>query len=82
MISGRVRPDWRGAEALPARGETSVVRRCLWMKVDPAGMDHAELDIGISGLEVSSMAFGTVPVPYRLDLDLTVAPTGSPAGWR
>jgi uncharacterized protein len=44
----------------------------LWVKDEPAGMEHAELDIDNSGLVVTSVAFGTVPVPYRLDLDLTV----------
>jgi uncharacterized protein len=66
------------------------VPRYLWLKDDPAGMEHAEVDIGISGLEVSSVAFGTAPVPYRLDLDLTVGPdwinrrlalTASGDGW-
>jgi hypothetical protein len=60
------------------------------MKDDPAGMEHAELVIGVNGLEVSSVAFGTVPVPYRLDLDLTVCAdwitrrlvlTASGGGW-
>ena len=44
----------------------------LWVKDEPAGMEHAELDIDNGGLVVTSVAFGTVPVPYRLDFDLTV----------
>ena len=52
------------------------MRRYLWMKDDPPGMEQAELAIGADGLAARSVAFGTTPVPYRLDLDLT---TG--AGW-
>ena len=66
------------------------MRRYLWVKDAPVGMEHAELDIGASGLVATSVAFGSVPVPYRLDFDLTVgadwmtrrlAVTAGGAGW-
>jgi hypothetical protein len=41
------------------------------LKDDPVGMEQAELTIGAGGLVAKSVALGTVPVPYRLDLDLT-----------
>jgi len=47
------------------------MRRYLWMKDDPAGMEQAELTIGAGGLAARSVAFGSVPVPYRLDMALT-----------
>jgi uncharacterized protein len=46
------------------------MRRYLWMKDDPAGMEQAELSVGARGLAARSVAFGSVPVPYRLDMDL------------
>ncbi len=55
-------------------GEDQGVRRYLWLKDAPVGMEHAELTIGAGGLVARSVVLGTVPVPYRLDLDLT---TGS-----
>jgi uncharacterized protein len=48
------------------------VRRYVWLKDDPVGMEHADLSIGESGLTARSVAIGSSPVPYRLDLDLTV----------
>ncbi len=47
------------------------VRRYLWIKDDPPGMEQAELTVGAGGLAARSVAFGSVPVPYRLDLDVT-----------
>jgi hypothetical protein len=47
------------------------MRRYVWMKDDPVGMEQAELRIGPDGLEARSVAFGSVPAPYRLDLNLT-----------
>ena len=51
------------------------MRRYVWMKDDPVGMEQAELALG-AGLVARSVAFGSTPVPYRLDLDLTTDP-----GW-
>jgi hypothetical protein len=48
------------------------VLRYLWVKDDPAGMEQAEVDIGADGMLATSTAFGVAPVPYRLDLDLSV----------
>jgi hypothetical protein len=48
------------------------VRRYVWQKDDPPGMEQAELTIGDDGLMARSVAFGSTPVPYRLDLDLAV----------
>jgi hypothetical protein len=45
-------------------------RRLLWMKDDPLGMEHADVEIGDGGLEATSTALGTCPVAYRLDLAL------------
>jgi hypothetical protein len=42
----------------------------MWMKDDPPGMEQAELTMSAGGLVARSVAFGSVPVPYRLDLDL------------
>lgn len=36
------------------------------------GMEQAEVVIGAGGLEARSVAIGSSPVPYRLDLDLAV----------
>ncbi len=49
------------------------MRRYVWIKDDPVGMEHAELTIGDDHLVATSLALGSVPVPYRLDLDLTTA---------
>jgi len=46
------------------------MRRYLWMKDDPVGMEQAELTISASGLAARSVAFGSSPVPYRLDMEL------------
>jgi hypothetical protein len=46
--------------------------RVLWMKDDPLGMEHAEVDIGADGTVATSTAFGTTPLPYRLELELRV----------
>ncbi len=48
------------------------MRRYLWAKDDPPGMEYAEVDIDTGGMVATSTAFGTAPVPYRLDLDLIV----------
>ena len=48
------------------------MRRYVWLKDDPVGMEHAELSIGGSGLTARSVAIGSSPVPYRLDLELAV----------
>jgi hypothetical protein len=65
-------------------------RRCLWIKDDPVGMEAAELEIGADGLAATSTAFGTIPLAYRLELDLLVDPdwltrrlalTASGDGW-
>src|SRR3954451_1891091 len=58
----------------PWRCQHGVMRRYVWMKDDPPGMEQAELAIGPTGLVARSTALGSVPVPYRLDLELT---TGS-----
>ena len=55
----------------PLGCDDGQMRRYLWMKDDPAGMEQAELTIGAGGLAARSVAFGSAPVPYRLDLDLT-----------
>jgi uncharacterized protein len=47
------------------------VRRYVWVKDEPVGMEQAELSISVGGLVATSVALGSVPVPYRLDLDLT-----------
>lgn len=52
------------------------MRRYVWVKDDPAGMEQAELTVSAGGLAGTSVAFGSVPVPYRLDLDL-----GAGADW-
>jgi hypothetical protein len=49
------------------------MRRYVWMKDDPVGMEQAELAIG-AGLVATSVAFGSAPVPYRLDLELRTDP--------
>jgi uncharacterized protein len=46
--------------------------RVLWMKDDPLGMEHAQVDIGADGMVATSTALGTTPLPYRLDLELRV----------
>jgi len=50
----------------------STVRRYVWLKDDPVGMEQAELLIGPGGLSARSVAIGSSPVPYRLDLELAV----------
>ena len=52
--------------------ETTTAHRYLWAKDDPVGMEHAEIEIGADGLAATSTAFGTIPIPYRLDLELQV----------
>ena len=52
------------------RARMDGMRRYVWMKDDPVGMEQAELAIG-DGLVATSVAFGSAPVPYRLDLELT-----------
>jgi uncharacterized protein len=47
------------------------MRRYMWIKDDPAGMEQAELTISGGRLVATSVALGSVPVPYRLDMDLT-----------
>jgi uncharacterized protein len=44
----------------------------VWVKDDPVGMEQAELEMNADGLLARSTAIGSVPVPYRLDLDLIV----------
>jgi uncharacterized protein len=70
--------------------EDGRVRRYVWMKDDPMGMEQAELSIGCGGLVARSVALGSAPVPYRLDLDLStradwvtrrLALTSSGDGW-
>ena len=65
-------------------------RRYLWMKDDPVGMEDAEIEIGADGLAATSTALGTIPLAYRLDLELRVdadwitrrlALTASGDGW-
>jgi hypothetical protein len=61
--------------AIGAQGPSATfgwMRRYVWIKDDPAGMEQAELSIGTDGMDATSVAFGSVPVPYRLDLSLTV----------
>jgi uncharacterized protein len=47
-----------------------------WIKDDPVGMEHAELEIVADGVRARSVAIGSEPVPYRLDVELAVGP-----GW-
>jgi hypothetical protein len=35
-------------------------------------MEHAEIGIGAAGMAATSTAFGTIPIAYRLDLELHV----------
>ena len=42
----------------------------MWVKDDPLGMEQAELSIGPGGLVARSVALGSMPVPYRVDLEL------------
>lgn len=55
----------------PLGRDDGRMRRYLWIKDDPLGMEQAELTVGVGGLAARSVAFGSVPVPYRLDLELT-----------
>lgn len=66
------------------------MRRYVWIKDDPAGMEQAELTVDADGLTGTAVALGSVPVPYRLDLDLRtsaewvtrrLALTASGDGW-
>jgi hypothetical protein len=52
--------------------DVMTARRCLWIKDDPIGMEDAEIAIGPEGLAATSTAFGTIPLAYRLELDLLV----------
>ena len=47
------------------------MRRYVWTKDDPSGMEQCELTMGPGGLVARSVAIGSTPVPYRLDLELT-----------
>jgi uncharacterized protein len=47
-----------------------AMRRYVWMKDDPVGMEQAQMYIGPSGFDASAVALGTMPTPYRLDLHL------------
>ena len=58
------------------------MRRYLWIKDDPPGMEQAELTIGADGLAATSVAFGAVPVPYRLDMGLTTDADWATRRWR
>ena len=70
--------------------ETMTAHRYLWVKDDPVGMEHAAIGIGADGLVATSTAFGTLPIAYRLDLELhadadwitrRLALTASGDGW-
>ena len=56
-----------------ARCDHAGVRRYVWTKDDPTGMEQVELSMGADGVAATSVAIGSVPVPYRLDFDLAVA---------
>ncbi len=47
------------------------MRRYVWTKDDPSGMEQCELTVGPGALVARSVAIGSAPVPYRLDLELT-----------
>jgi hypothetical protein len=52
--------------------ETTTAHRYLWVKDDPVGMEHAAIGVGVGGMVATSTAFGTIPIAYRLDLELHV----------
>jgi uncharacterized protein len=51
---------------------TRIVSR-VWAKDDPFGTELAELTIGDGALTARSLAIGSDPEPYRLELELTTA---------
>ena len=51
--------------------EHAGMRRYVWTKDDPSGMEQCELTMAPGALVARSVAIGSAPVPYRLDLELT-----------
>ena len=51
--------------------EHAAMRRYVWTKDDPPGMEQCELTVEPGALVARSVAIGSAPVPYRLDLELT-----------
>lgn len=45
-------------------------RLVAWVKDDPFGVEHAELELGEERLRARVVAVGTDPEPYRLDYEL------------
>jgi hypothetical protein len=50
--------------------DTRVITR-VWAKDDPFGTELAEISLGDGALTARSLAIGSYPEPYRLDLQLT-----------
>jgi hypothetical protein len=73
MLIGRAGVD---ESALDAPTDDGPMRSCTWVKDDPVGMEHAELHLEADHARVTSVAIGSDPVPYRLDVELVVGP-----GW-
>ena len=70
------------ASAELAGREDGGMGRYVWIKDDPPGMEQAELTIADGGLVAKSVALGSVPVPYRLDLELTTGADWVTRRWR
>jgi uncharacterized protein len=69
--SGAESPTGARSTAPGSAAKMRWMRGYVWVKDDPVGMEHAELTVGGDALAARSVALGSVPVPYRLDLDLT-----------
>src|SRR5262245_39889829 len=45
-------------------------RSATWLKIDPLGMEFADVEWTAGGLRAKSVAVGTEPSPYRLEYHL------------
>jgi Putative glycolipid-binding len=45
-------------------------RSATWLKIDPLGMEFADVELTAGGLRAMSVAVGTEPSPYRLEYHL------------
>jgi uncharacterized protein len=56
-----------------------MIRTVAWAKDDPFGVEHAEITLANDTLHATSVAIGTYPEPYRVDLELLTGPNWTTA---
>ncbi|MGH3072823.1 MAG: putative glycolipid-binding domain-containing protein [Gaiellaceae bacterium] len=51
-----------------------ATRSVVWVKDDPFGVEFAEIGLARDRLTATGVAIAAVPVPYRLDYEIEIAP--------